>query len=60
MQLGGINPIGQTQPQQSQFSAGDFDFPALQRKVDSIQQVQMYILIALAVVIIFNFSNGKN
>jgi hypothetical protein len=60
MQLGGLNPIGQTQPQQSQFSSRDFDFSALERKVDSIQKTQMYILIALAVIVIFNFRNGKN
>lgn len=58
MQLGGINPI--PNKQMGQMSEKDFDFSALERKVDSIQKMQIYILIALAVVLFLSLRNGKN
>lgn len=58
MQLGGLNPIPKQQI--GQVSERDFDFSALERKVDSIGKMQTYILIALVALIFLNFYNGKN
>lgn len=58
MQLGGMNPI--SKQQMGQVSEQDFDFSALERKVDSIGKMQTYILIALVALIFLNFYNGKN
>jgi hypothetical protein len=40
-------------------SEKDFDFSALEKKVDSLKQMQIYMMIALAVVIVLTLSNKK-
>lgn len=57
MQLGSINP---TKKSIGEVNAGDFDFSALEKKVDQTKQMQMYTLIALAIIIFLLLRNGKN
>jgi hypothetical protein len=57
MQLGNLPKIGATQ--ENRMSEKDFDFSALEKKVDSLKQMQIYMMIALAVVIVLTLSNKK-
>lgn len=57
MQLGAINPASKSI---GEVSAGDFDFSALEKKVEQTQKMQIYTLIALAIIIFLLLRNGKN
>lgn len=57
MQIGAIKPVSKSM---GEVNAADFDFSALEKKVDQTKQMQMYTLIALAIIIFLLLRNGKN
>jgi hypothetical protein len=58
MQLGGLPKIGTTQ--ENRMSENDFDFSALEKKVDAIKQMQIYTMVALVVIVVLTLSNKSN
>lgn len=57
MQLGGLKPVGQASVE---IKEGDLDLRALDAKIDQVKQLQIYTMIAIAVIALLLLKNGKN